>query len=127
MGQPLLSGKHVSNWLEVEDFHAILTFGAAVLSTVQTRELTSIARNSAGNYTVTCPRNYRLLVEFRSQQFDAAGALLFPVVVSSTITTDGKFIFEYRTEAGTATDPDSGSKAFLCVSVSNHPHNDATI
>lgn len=127
MGNPLLSGLVAKNWTGVQEFHAILTFGSAALSTVQTREITTIARDSAGKYTVTLPRTYRTLVELRLMLIDAAGALIFPVVVSHTLTTDGKLIFEMRTEAGTATDPDSGSKAMLVVAVSNDPFNDAII
>lgn len=127
MGQPLLSGKVTSNWTGLEEFHAKLSFGSAVLSTVQTREITSIARNSAGRYTITLPRYYRLLAEVRFQLQDAAGALIFPVVDEDNVATAGTVVVELRTEAGTATDPDDGAKATLTVVVSNDPFNDNTI
>lgn len=127
MGEPLLSGVDASNWTGVKEFHAFLSFGSSVLSTVQTREISSIARNSAGNYTITLPRIYRQLVEVRFMLIDASGALIFPVVSSNTMSTDGKVILELRSEAGTATDPDNGSKGMLVVAVSNDPFNDATI
>jgi hypothetical protein len=126
MGQPLISGQKVVNWVDLTEFMAKLNFGSAVLTSVQTRECT-VARNSAGNYTVTLPRAYRLLADFKLSFMIVTGAVLFPVVVSSTITTAGKFIFEIRTEAGTATDPADGSVGFLTVAVSNNPFNDATV
>lgn len=128
MGHPLLSGADTAkNWQGIQDFHAKLTFGASVLSTVQTREVTSIVRNSAGRYTITLPRIYRLLVEVRFMLIDAAGALIFPVIDEDNVATDGTVVVELRTEAGVATDPDNGSGALLVVSVSNNPFNDATI
>lgn len=127
MGEPLISGKTSSNWTGVVEYHAILSFGSSALSTVQTREVRSIARNTAGNYTITLPRNYRTLVEVRFMLIDASGGLIFPVVSSNTVATDGKLVLELRTEAGSATDPDNGSKGMLVVAVSNDPFNDATI
>lgn len=127
MGHPLLSGQKKSNWTGVEEFHAFLSFGASSLSTVQTREIVSIVRNSAGNYTVTLPRFYRQLVEVRFMLIDASGALIFPVVSNNSVDTAGTLVLELRTEAGTATDPDNGSKGMLVVCVSNDPFNDNTI
>lgn len=126
MGEPLLSGVGAKNWTGVKEFHAFLSFGSSVLSTVQTREMT-VARNSAGNYTVTLPRIYRQLVEVRFGLIDAAGAVIFPVVRTNSVDTAGTLVFELVTETGTATDPDSGSKGMLVVSVSNDPFNDATV
>jgi hypothetical protein len=127
MGEPLLSGEVAKNWTGVKEFHAFLSFGSSVLSTVQTREIVSIVRNSAGNYTVTLPRIYRQLVEVRFSLIDAAGALIFPVVRTNSVDSAGTLVFELCTETGTATDPDSGSKGMLVVAVSNDPFNDATI
>jgi len=127
MGEPLLSGEVATNWTGVKRFYAFLSFGSSVLSTVQTRDITSIVRNSAGNYTVTLPRIYRQLCFVGLTLIDASGALIFPVVSSNTVATDGKLIVEMRAEAGTATDPDNGSKGMLIVDVANDPFNDNTI
>jgi hypothetical protein len=126
MGEPLLSGEAVKNWTGIAEFHAKLTFGTASLSTVQTREL-SVARTSAGKYTVTLPRSYRNLCEFRAMKMDTSGAVLSPVVQSDTVATDGKMVFELRTEAGVATDPDLNTKLMIVVAVSNDPFNDAVV
>lgn len=127
MGEPLLSGEDAHNWTGVKEFHAFLSFGSSALSTVQTREITSIVRNSAGNYTITLPRIYRQLVEVRFMLIDASGALIFPVVATNSVDTAGTLVLELRAEAGTATDPDNGSKGMLVVAVSNDPFNDNTI
>lgn len=126
MGEPLLSGEAVSNWTGLCEFYAKLTFGSASLTTVQTRDI-AVARNSAGRYTITLPRPYRALCMFTATQVDASGAVLFPVVQADTVSTDGKVVFELRTEAGVATDPDSASQLMLCVSVSSDPFNDAVV
>jgi hypothetical protein len=55
---------------------------------------------------------------------DASGAILFLVLVTDNVATDGTLIFELRTEAGTATDATSGDKLFLTVGVSNNALND---
>lgn len=125
--EPLLSGVGAKNWTGVKEFHAFLSFGSSVLSTVQTRELVSVARNSPGNYTVTLPRIYRQLVEVRFGLIDAAGAVIFPVVRTNSVDTAGTLVLELVTETGTATDPDNGSKGMLVVAVSNDPFNDATV
>lgn len=126
MGQPLLSGQSVTNFVGVQSFYAILTFGSSALSTVQTREL-SVARNSAGNYTVTLPRIYRTLVHVSAIQVDGAGGVLLPVVDTDSVATDGTLVLELRTEAGTATDPDDTTKLLLRVDVANDPFNDNTV
>lgn len=128
MGHPLLSGDAgAANWTGLETFHAKLTFGSSALSTVQTRGITSIVRNSAGKYTVTLPRVYRLLVEVRWMAIDAAGGVLLPVVDTDSVDSDGTLVFELRTEAGTATDPDDTTEGLLAIVVSNETFNDATI
>jgi hypothetical protein len=124
--QPLLSGKTTSTFVEKEEFNAILTFGSSVLSTVQAIDMT-VARANAGSYTVTLPRVYRTLVEVRWMAIDPAGGILLPVVDTNSVATDGTLLFELRTEAGTATDPDDTTKGMLCVVVSNHPFNDKTV
>jgi len=127
MGYPLLSGgKTLTNWVELQKFYAKLTFGASSVTSVQTRDL-AVSRVSAGKYQVTLPTTYRMLCDFSATLVDPVGAVVFAVVQSETVATDGKLVFELRTEAGTATDPDSGSQLLLSVTVSDHPMNDATV
>lgn len=127
MGHPLLSGKETTNFTGVDVFHAVVTFGSSSVSSVQTREVVSIARNSAGQYTVTLPRIYRTLVGVRGSWIRPSGATLQLDVDASTVDSDGKLILESRVAAGTATDPTSGDKLLLEIKVSNDPFNDATV
>lgn len=127
MGHPLLSGVDNSNFTGVSVFRAIVTLGASDVSTVQTRDITSITRTTNGTYKITLPRIYRTLVGFHVGLIDAAGAVYFPVVATNSVDSDGTLTFEMRTEAGTATDVDNGSKMLVRVEVSNDPFNDATV
>jgi hypothetical protein len=126
-GQPLLSGEIETNWIGVKRFYCFVTFGSSAVSTVQTREIVSFVRNSAGNYTVTFPRYYRQLCSVGATLIDASGAVIFPVVATNSIDTAGTIVMEMRTETGTATDVDSGSKVMFVFEVSNEPFNDNTI
>lgn len=127
MGQPLLSGKEESNFTGIQKFNVIVTFGSTSVSTVQTRDVVSFARDNAGEYTLTLPRNYRTLVGIRSTWHRPVGATLQVDVDSSAITTAGTLDLETRVAAGTATDPTDGDVLMLEVSVSNDPFNDATV
>jgi hypothetical protein len=128
MGQPMLSGDGgESNWTELKTFYMKVTFGSGAVSSVQTREITSFTRSTNGTYLITLPRWYRTLVEVRCTLVDASGAVYFPVVATDSVATAGTLVLETRTEAGTATDIDSGSKLMIAVVVTNDPFNDATI
>lgn len=127
MGEPLLSGKEVSNFTGVQVFYALVTFGSSAVSSVQTREIVSFARDNAGEYTLTLPRNYRTLVGVEASWIRPSGATLQVDVDSSALTTAGTLDIETRVAAGTATDPSSGDVLMLAVKVSNDPFNDATV
>lgn len=123
--EPALYPKGRGNYPTSEQtFKASLVFGAAVLSSYKTKHLT-IARNSPGNYTVTLPRTYSRRTGFRwGWGKCAAGAVLFPVILTSTpdsasSTGGGTFVVELRTGAGTATDPASGDELDLEFDVCN--------
>lgn len=127
MGQPLLSGKVTSNFVDVDEYHVIVTFGSSAVATVQTREVSSFSRDNAGEYTLTLPRIYRQLVSVHGAWYRPTGATLQLDVDSSSLSTDGSLDLETRVAAGTATDPTAGDILYLTVKVSNHPFNDATI
>jgi hypothetical protein len=127
MGYPLLSGGNtLGNLVDPHEYWAKLTFGASSVASVQSREI-AVSRVSAGKYQVTLPKNYRTFCYLDPTLIDPVGAVLFVVVQSETVSTDGKLVFELRTETGTATDPDSGSQLAIKVGVSDHPMNDATV
>lgn len=105
-----------------------LVFGSSVLSSVKGRHL-SVARNSAGKYTVTFPRTYAFLTGFRwGWSKLAAGAVYFPVVLTDAVATAtdgcGTLVLEIRTEAGTVTDPASGDELVVEFDVTNDALND---
>ena len=77
----------------------------------------SIARNSAGNYTITFPRPYVRLCLGGHLWIAATGAYLFPRVtdVSNLSATAATITVEPVTEAGTATDPTSGHELILTL------------
>ena len=115
--EPALSPPGRTNVPGETSLKCTLVFGSAALSSVKGLNL-SVARNSAGNYTVTFPRTYRYLTGFRWGWTKlAAGAVYYPVVKTDAVATAtdgcGTLVLETRTEAGTATDPASGDELFV--------------
>lgn len=123
MGTAVLAGSE-KNFFGVDEYLVPITFGASSVASYLGGCNVTVVRNSAGNYTITLPQTYRKLLHFNFGFQDASGAILFAVVVSHTLDTDGKIIVETRTEAGTATDPTSGDLLFLCFKVSSDIGND---
>lgn len=107
-----------------QTFKVKLVFGSSALASYESKHLTA-ARNSAGNLTVTLPRTYAKRTGFRwGWGKCAAGAVLFPVVLTSSqdtasATGGGTFVVETRTETGTATDPADGDELHLEFDVCN--------
>ena len=93
-------------------FRVRILFGSSVVTSYRSKDVT-VTRNSAGNYTLQFPKTYEEIVGFTFGMQDASGAILFWVITSETIQTNGQMVVECRTEAGTATDPTSGDKALL--------------
>lgn len=122
--EPALCPEASENAYGVVNYNLVLTFGSSSISTYFGGCSVTVARNSAGNYTGTLPKPYRTLLGFYHGFQDASGAILFAVIRSETIGTDGKFIFEVVTETGTATDPTAGDKLFLNLKVANDILND---
>lgn len=121
--QPSLAPGPKSNVYDEELFRLVATFGAAVLASYWGKDL-AFARNSAGNFTLTLPQPYRRLTTLSGMAKDASGAVLFPVLVTNNVATDGTIIFEMRTEAGVATDIASGDELYLTVGVTKNTLND---
>lgn len=108
-----------SNVAAKQTFHTQVTYGSSAVASYWSKHLT-VADTSAGKMTLTFPRSYGKLVGFRWGWVKcAAGAVLFPVILTNSIDTDGTVIVETRTEAGTATDPASGDVLSLEFDVSN--------
>ena len=123
--EPDLPSSIRCNVYEEDIFKIRVLFGSSAITSYRAKDAT-ITRNSAGNYTVQLcgGRTYEELVDFKGAfTLHAAGAHLFWSVKTSTIDTDGSFVVECRTEAGTATDPASGDKVTLMVTASSNVLN----
>lgn len=116
--EPQLVPAGQSNVYDEHTYKLRVLFGSSVITSYRSKDAT-IVRNSAGNYTITLPKNYEEIVGFGGSFIDASGAVLFWVIASSTMGTDGKVIVEVRTEAGTATDPTTGDVGLLALDVSS--------
>lgn len=115
--EPVLDNSGVSNVAGEHLFHVRVLFGSSVITSYRSKDVT-IARNSAGNYTLTFPKVYNEITRFSAGMVDASGAVLFWCITTNAIDTAGTMVLECRTEAGTATDPTSGDYAYLSVGVS---------
>lgn len=107
-----------------QTFHVKVTYGSSAVTSYKGKYM-AVADTSTGKMTITFPRPYRELVNFKWGWLScAAGAVLFPVILTNNIATDGTVIVETRTEAGTATDPASGDVLALSFDVSLDVLND---
>lgn len=123
MGEPVLCPEHQTNVYGDVEYKLRILFGASVITSYRSLHA-AIVRNSAGNYTITLPTNYNEITSFTWGFQDASGAILFAVIRSETIQTNGQMVVEIVTETGTATDPTSGDKLFLDIGVSKDTLND---
>src|SRR5690606_23598682 len=107
-----------------QTLHLEVTYGAAAAASAHGAYL-RVEDTSQGKITVELPRTYRRLVGFRAGWLKCqAGAVLFPVILTNNIGTEGPhgggtLVIETRTEAGTATDPASGDVLSLEFDVTN--------
>lgn len=124
MGEPLLCPEAITNAYGAHEYFVRLTAGAASVASYFGGCQVVVARNSAGNFTVTFPKAYRTLLSFTWGMQDASGAILFAVVTSELLDTAGTIVVETRTEAGVATDLTSGDKLWLRFVVSSDNMND---
>lgn len=120
-----------SNVLAKETFHLRVVYGSGAVSSAQGWGGIGVADTATGKMTITLPRTYAKLLGFRwGWAKCAAGAVLFPVILTDSVATadsngKGYVIVETRTEAGTATDPASGDELLLEFDVSNDVVNTA--
>lgn len=121
---PSLCAEAQVNAYSVAEFFVPITFGVASVSTYFGGCQVTVARNSAGNYTITLPNVYRAILFFDAGIQQASGATLQAFIASETVATDGKLIIETRIAAGTATEPATGNKMFLRLAVSRDYMND---
>lgn len=121
--EPLMAGDVMSNVYDEKSFKVRITFGSSVVASYRSKDVT-VARNSAGNYTLTFPKTFWEVSHFSHGFIDASGAILFAVIRTNSITTAGTLVIETVTETGTATDPTSGDTLFLEFCLSDNTLND---
>jgi hypothetical protein len=113
MGEPALFPPGKTNTPAEQTFKLEVTYGASGPSSAWGKDL-AVANTATGKITVTLPRSYAKLTGFRwGWKTLAAGAVYFPVILTDNTAVDGTLVIETRTEAGTATDPASGSVLLL--------------
>lgn len=123
--EPILAPAGEQNAYGTHTFHVRATFGSGAVASYRSKDAT-FARSTTGTFTVTLPKAYREIVSFGGGFKDATGAPLTLVISDeSTLGTTGVVTFESRVAAGTATDPASGDKLYLSLTVSCDTLNDS--
>jgi hypothetical protein len=108
----------------VHTFYARVTFGTGTVFTSRNRDIT-VTRLSATTLTLTLPKSYAEIVDFRvGRQAAAAVAGLEWIITSNLVDTTGVITLTSIIAAGTATAPASGDVAYIKLSVSSDVLND---
>lgn len=105
-----------------EHLYTTVSFGASGAPTMVAKTgmgISSVVRNSAGNYSITLSHAYPalLMVNVKSISPSAAPAAPSSYIVSSAVTssTAPVIIVQFSSIAGAATDPASGESVLLEV------------
>lgn len=102
---------------------AIGSSGAPTISAANSRGISSIARNSTGDYTVTLADKYQKLLAFNCVFLDASGLPDAPLIGldnSTDVTASTPVVrFVCCSSAGTAADPGSGETMYAHFVLSN--------
>lgn len=98
---------------------AIGSTGAPTLTTKKNKGITSIARNSAGKYTITLGRPYQYLLSIKETLILASGAPSTGTNVEMMVRADnsnsspGTLVVEFLNSSGTAVELASGTVLLL--------------
>lgn len=107
----------------VVDLYAVITIGASGAPTLtRGKNITSVTRDSAGQYTIVCNDVYNQLIGMDVMFFAGTSAAAAPMVVleANTITTNGTITIQCRAiDNSTATDPASGEIMYLHLALRN--------
>lgn len=98
---------------------AVGATGAPTLSTANSKGIASIARNSAGRYTITLQDKYQKLLMVDATILLASG-LPAPqefAIVSQAVTNSTPTVVVQFSAAGVATDPDNGATLYLQITL----------
>lgn len=104
---------------EVKALYAEVSIGVSGAPTiVKALGITSIARNSAGNYTVTLNDQYVRLMNVSVMQIGASQDLTFQLSSQAVNSSSKNFVFLCKA-ANVATDPTSGTSLYIKVEAKN--------
>jgi hypothetical protein len=108
---------------QVVDLYAVVTIGATGEPTLtRAKNVASIARNSAGQYTIVLDDVYNQLIGIDVMFYAGTSAAAAPMVVleSNSISTTKTFIIQCRAiDNSTATDPADGEIMYLHIALRN--------
>lgn len=100
---------------------AVGASGAPTLDALNSKGIKSVARNSAGNYTVTLQDQYSKFLSLDAKELGASGIPAAPVVgvVSQAVGNSTPTVVVQFSSGGVATDPDSGSTIHGKIALGN--------
>jgi hypothetical protein len=103
----------------VNDIFMDVTFGSSGAPTIaRGKGVTSIVRNSAGDYTITLQDNYNGLSMIKHTFINATAPASPSMYVKTNSITSGSVRIVFNS-AGTATDPASGERVLIQISGRN--------
>lgn len=107
------------------DLFAKITIGASGAPTLvanASKGISSVVRDSAGQYTITLQDTYAALLKYDVSMFSGTSAQAAPMqtLESDSISSDGKLVIQCRAiDNSTATDPASGEIMYLSLTLAN--------
>lgn len=105
---------------EVKELYALITFGSSGAPTLTTGHgITSITRNSTGDYTLVLQDKYVSLKCVSGTFEKTTGEDIRLQMKSETVSATTKAINFLTLTSASATDPSSGAKLYLRIDVKN--------
>lgn len=102
------------------DLAGTITIGASgAVSSFSMRGVSSVVRNSAGNYTVTLDQPYNALLAFHMGVQSASPQSIGGQLASYNLASGTQTLTVNTQAAGVATDPTSGTVLYLLLRLSN--------
>lgn len=101
---------------------AIGATGAPTLSAANSKGIASVARNSAGKYTITLQDNYYSFLCVNASVLLASGlaaCVSQPCVVSQAVQTTKTVVVQFVDFAGAAVEVDNGAVLYLEIKLNN--------
>lgn len=108
----------------IVEIMAVIDIGGTGAPTInRAKGVTSITRNSAGNYTLLLNDAFNSMLHVGVQQLKSSGALAAPIckVVSADLTSAAQTVVLqfYAIDNSTATDPDNGAQLLIHIAARN--------